>query len=287
MFMGMVRGREDWGRDERVCSPAQPVWRICQRSSHLLFARTPRTPRSASRPCSCPPSWPAPSPTVLHHRLPGHHAVVPPPAEPPLLHHAQVAGVRVCLLRRHGGAGRPPGVGECALALARACLTPCCRPYLRLPQQARTRACCPSRGVPFATQHGTRPAAGWGATLAPLDHHRRSRPPLVAAACLPPLRCRATGTTTCTARLPWTRTRCTRASGGPTWAGCWTIAPRSSACSTPPMRRVRAGPARRARAGRAAGCLAPRRSPVGFKGAPAQLHSVHALCWTAPQHPSA
>ncbi len=55
MFMGMVRGREDWGGDERVCSPAQPVRRICQRSSHLLFARTPRTPRSASRPHALPP----------------------------------------------------------------------------------------------------------------------------------------------------------------------------------------------------------------------------------------
>ena len=44
---------------------------------------------------------------VLHHRLPGHHAVLPPPAHPPLLHHPQVAGVRVCLLRSHVGAGRP------------------------------------------------------------------------------------------------------------------------------------------------------------------------------------
>ncbi len=50
--------------------------------------------------------------TVLFaRRLPGHHAQLPPAAEPPQLRHAQVAGVRAGVLRRAGGAGRPDRVG--------------------------------------------------------------------------------------------------------------------------------------------------------------------------------
>mmetsp|Transcript_4810 Transcript_4810/g.20438 ORF Transcript_4810/g.20438 Transcript_4810/m.20438 type:complete len:209 (-) Transcript_4810:525-1151(-) len=48
---------------------------------------------------------------VLHHRVPGHHALVPPPAVAQELLHAQVAGVPPGVLRRHGGAGRPARVG--------------------------------------------------------------------------------------------------------------------------------------------------------------------------------
>ena len=45
------------------------------------------------------------------HGLPGHHAELPPAAEPPQLRHAQVAGVRAGLLRGAGHPGRPHRVG--------------------------------------------------------------------------------------------------------------------------------------------------------------------------------
>lgn len=68
---------------------------------------------------------------------------------------------------------------------------------------------------------------------------RASTQPCSRPAALVRARCRATATTTCTARRRWTLTRCMRAFGGPTWAGCWTTRPRSSACPTPPTPRVR------------------------------------------------
>ncbi len=152
---------------------------------------------------------------VPGHRLPGHHPQLPPPAEPQGVRDAQVARVRLRLLRRP----RDPGAW-----------------LLGFPDQLRRRVAL------VCFQHG-------GAFASNAHCKGLSRLQLVSPNCVlssrladagatlrratPRSGCPATGTTTCTQTRRSTRTRRTRVSGGVTWAGSST---RRCACT--PMSRL-------------------------------------------------
>ena len=183
------------------------------------------------RPCALPPpTHPHPTPPPCT-QLPGHHALLPPPALPPLFCYPQVARVRACLLRRAGGAGRPRGVGErggrvwvcvesarvsegvCVvwsayvLCVPGACPAP---PHTHSPTPPPPQVSSTYSHPPHTPSHPSHP---------PLPRQRLllrgAAPPRTPLPRSPP-----TATTTCTATPPWTPTPPTRGSGGPTWGGC-------------------------------------------------------------------
>lgn len=154
-------------------------------------------------------------------QVPGHHAVVPPAAIAPQLPDAQVARVRTRLLRRAGRAGV-----QMLLQLIVARINQVFQTlplYLCRMSEARF---LPPAGSGITGGHlayWTNNAATSARMKLGLIQQERSliscNPDVCRAT--PRSGCPATASTTCTQTHRWTRTPPTRASGGPTWAGCW------------------------------------------------------------------